>query len=69
VLTGHVVDIEPSFGNGGIGVVELDRKRLDLPDSPVKRADGMGVGGLVRPYMAVADLQEGQPARPPAIGR
>src|ERR1700739_760909 len=25
VFTGHVVDIAPSFGNGGIGVVELGR--------------------------------------------
>ena len=49
MLTGHVVDIEPSFGNGGIGVVELDRKRLDLADSPVKRADGMGLAALSDP--------------------
>ena len=41
----------------------LDRKRLDLVDRFLERADGVGVGRLVEPDMAVADLQEGQPTR------
>jgi hypothetical protein len=63
VLTGHVVDIEPSFGNGGIGVVELGRKRLDLADSPVKRADGTGLAALSDPTWLSLICKEGQLAR------
>src|SRR5262249_43381006 len=37
----------------------LHAKRLDLADRFLERAEGVGIGGLVEPDMAVADLQEG----------
>jgi hypothetical protein len=41
----------------------LHRRCLDLVDRFLKRADGVGIGRLVEADMAVADLQERQPAR------
>src|SRR5215471_14741794 len=41
----------------------LHAKGLDLADCFLERTEGIGVGWLVEPDMAVADLQEGQPAR------
>ena len=41
----------------------LHGKSLDLVDRFLERAQGVGVGWLVEPHMAVADLQEGQPTR------
>ena len=41
----------------------LHRQRVDLVDRFLERADGIRIGGLVEADMAVADLQECQPAR------
>src|SRR6202040_3620242 len=41
----------------------LRRERADLLDGFLERADGIRIGGLVEADMAVADLQEREPAR------
>src|SRR5215813_6497768 len=55
---GEMGDIAGMNGEGW-----LHAERLDLADRFLERAEGVGIGRLVEPDVAVADLQEGQPAR------